>query len=96
MRRRLRELSTPEIETEIGAALAKSREALGWEILEAADRSGLHRNTISKIERGGGAQLSSVIRLLRAYGELHRLDALLAESISPLRIAERALEEDDG
>jgi len=44
----------------------------------AAELAGISRMTVSKIERGQSLSFDTLVRLLRAYGLLNRLNDLLA------------------
>jgi transcriptional regulator with XRE-family HTH domain len=65
--------------TEIGERLAHRRISLGLTQAQAASEAGLSKRTITRIENGESAQLSSFIRLLRALDMLDRVEALVPE-----------------
>lgn len=46
-----------------------------------ADFAGVGRSTIQRIERGDSIQLHSFVKILRAFGRLDGIDALLAPQI---------------
>jgi len=49
---------------------------------------GIHRVTLSKLERGQKTSLLTLIQLLRGLGELQRLENMIPEEvISPLQLA---------
>jgi len=48
--------------------MRRNRVLLGWSVREAADRAGISKNTILRIEAGLSAQKSSVEKLSRAFG----------------------------
>ena len=76
-----------EIGLEVGARLKGYRLLQNITAEEIAARTGLSRNTIMNAEGGKNPRLSTLIRLLRAYGRLENLDSLLsAPSISPLEL----------
>ena len=76
-----------ELGTAIGARLRNYRLSLNLPVEEVATRTGLSRNTIVNAESGKNPRLSTLIRLLRAYGRLENLDSLLpAPTISPLQL----------
>lgn len=57
-------------------------------VRELSDSSGLHVNTIAKLEAGEDSRLSTVIRILRGLKRLEALDAFLPPpTISPLQLA---------
>lgn len=64
---------------EIGKRLARQRISLGLTQSEVAIEAGLSMQTISRIENGAGAQLSSLIRFLRTLDLLDALNALVPE-----------------
>lgn len=53
----------------INAQLRAARAALRWSLDEASDASGVHRNTISKIEAGSKPNRSTVKALSSAFAE---------------------------
>ena len=54
---------------------------------ELAEKSGLGRVTISRIERGSAISLLSLVQILRALNELHILDAFDGSpEISPMQL----------
>ena len=80
-----------EVLQHIGERLEALRDARGLTQAEAADRSGLGRNTLYRAERGNNPTLLTVIRLLRTYGRLTALEGFIpAPEISPMeRLRER-------
>lgn len=53
-----------------------------------AEKTGIHRVTVSKIENSGQASLLSIVQLLRGLDELNLLDNMMPyESLSPLQLA---------
>lgn len=84
----MRLLTTPQIELELGRRLKRRRLELNLSQETVAFRSGLARRTITAIEHGQGATLSSFIALLRALDAVDQLEALLADpGPSPLLLA---------
>ena len=76
-----------EIIEELGARLRAYRLQQNTEVAEVASRTGLNRNTIQNAESGKNPRLSTIVRLLRAYGRLENLDSFLPPpSISPLEL----------
>ncbi|WP_226584237.1 helix-turn-helix domain-containing protein [Acuticoccus sediminis] len=51
---------------QLGAAIQRRRKALGLTQTDLADKAGLRQATISEIERGEGARLESLMRILAA------------------------------
>lgn len=81
----LTDLSDDAIVAEIGRRLALHREGLNLTQGELAERAGVARSTVQRIERGDSIQLSSLVKLLRAVGRVDALDAVLAaEHRSPV------------
>ena len=65
---------------QIADDLAAWRKLRGLTQAQLADRSGVHRDTISRLERGdGGVSLENVLRVLRGLGLLESL----ARSLDP-------------
>jgi transcriptional regulator with XRE-family HTH domain len=59
---------------EVGNDLAAWRKLRGLTQVQLADRSGVHRDTIGRLERGdGGVSLENVLRVLRGLGVLDTL-----------------------
>jgi transcriptional regulator with XRE-family HTH domain len=58
------------------------RARLDQQITQAAlaERSGVSRVTVERFESSGGAQIATLVRILRALGLLERLDTLLPET----------------
>lgn len=59
----------------IGADLSSWRKLRGLTAAEVADRAGVGRNTILRLESGDGATLENVLRTARALGILEELTA---------------------
>lgn len=64
---------------EIGHRLARRRLAINLTQSDLADRAGISKRTVERIEAGESAQLSSWIRLLRVLGLIDGLEALVPE-----------------
>jgi transcriptional regulator with XRE-family HTH domain len=64
---------------QIGQRLARRRIDLGLTQELLAERAGLGKRTVERIESGESAQLSSLLRILRVLELLPRLDLLLPE-----------------
>lgn len=70
---------------EIGTRLARLRLDRNLTQAELATEAGVSRRTVERVEAGESAQLSSLVRLLRALGVLENLDAFLPEpTLSPV------------
>jgi transcriptional regulator with XRE-family HTH domain len=74
-----------EVLEEIGRRLRAARERQGLSAVQAAARTGLSRRTVWRAELGDNPTLLTLLRLLRLYGELEPLAALLREpELSPM------------
>ncbi len=75
----------------LGARLEQMRLQQNLTQAELAARAALSKRTIERLESGEvGAQLSSLVRALRALGQLERLDLLLPEPVpSPMEALKR-------
>jgi len=49
-----------------GIQIRMARAALKWGVRDLAERSGVNPNTVSRIETGGGVQVSSLEKLVDA------------------------------
>ena len=81
-------MSDNEIIRDIGRRIKQLR--LNKNISQEAlsERTGLHRVTLSKIERGQKMSLLTIIQVLRGLDELQRLDNMIPEErLSPLQLA---------
>lgn len=77
--------SQTEIIEQAGTQLRAIRKQRKLSQQEVASMTGLNRMTISKIERGHSLTFDSLVRLLRAYDLLQRLELLLSvPSRSPM------------
>jgi len=75
---------------EIGRRVQSRRLNLNLPQLEIASRAGISRRALQNLENRGVCTLASLIRVLRALGDLPQLDALLpAPGPSPLQLAQR-------
>ena len=80
-------MTDDELMVELGARLRAFRLQQNTEVADIASRTGLNRNTILNAESGKNPRLSTIIRLLRAYGRLENLDAFLPPpGVSPLQL----------
>lgn len=68
-----------ELEAEIGRRLEAIRLQENISQAELAAEAGVSRRTITRLENGGGISVETLIRLMRALGVAHRLEALLPE-----------------
>ncbi len=78
-------LSDEAVLGELGSRLAQTRLERNVSQSRLASEAGVAKTTIERLERGGGIQLESFIRILRALGLLDRLDVVLSEPLpSPI------------
>ncbi len=73
-------LSDEAILTELGERIARSRIDLQLTQAEAAERAGVSKRTLERIESGASAQMSSLIRILRVLELLPRLEQMFPET----------------
>lgn len=74
----------------LGSRLRQARLRQNLSQEELSERSGVHRSTLSELERGAAATMQTWIQLLRALGQLEALEDFLPEiHESPLELAER-------
>lgn len=80
-------MTNKRIGFEIGQRIKRTRIKRNITQLELANKTGLSRVAISKIERGYGANLSSLIEILRMLDILHNLEYLFPkDELSPLEL----------
>lgn len=81
-------MSDKTIVSEIGMRLKQLRLNRNISQQELAEKSGVHRVTLSKIERGQKMTLLSLIQILRGLDSLNSLDHIVPEKqISPIQLA---------
>jgi len=70
---------------EIGGRLAQLRISLNLTQAELAANAGIGKRTLERIEAGEPAQTTTLIRVLRALGQMDALNAFIPETqISPM------------
>jgi len=80
-------MTNQRIERDIGQRIRMVRLKKNMTQMELAHKSGLSRVTISRIERGQGVTLSSLIEILRVLDLLQNLEMLIPpRQLSPLEI----------
>lgn len=78
-------LTDETVLAELGQRLARTRLSRNISQAELATEAGVAKTTVERLERGDGIQLESLIRILRALGQLDRLDVVISESLpSPI------------
>ncbi|EMF52180.1 MULTISPECIES: XRE family transcriptional regulator [Streptomyces] len=85
------------VDLRLAARLAELRAEHGWSLGELADRSGVSRSTLSRVERAETSPTAALLnRLCRVYGRTmsQLLGEVEAEPASVVRAAEQALWED--
>ena len=76
-----------EVLQEIGSRLRAYRLQMNLAQADLATRAGVNRTTIRDIEAGKDAQLSTLLKFLRALGRLEDIDAFLPKpSVSPIQL----------
>ena len=78
--------ATPQaVVEELTGRLARYRMESGMTQARLAERAGVSKRTIERIEDGCDTQLTTLVRLLRVLGLSDRLDQLIPEStVSPM------------
>lgn len=78
-------LTDETVLTELGKRVARTRLERNVSQASLATEAGVSKTTLERLERGGGIQLESFIRILRALGQLDRLDIVVSEPLpSPI------------
>ncbi len=78
-------LTDDAVIAELGKRLAQTRLERNISQAGLAREAAVAKTTVERLERGGGIQLESLIRVLRALGQLDRLDLVISESLpSPI------------
>ena len=81
-------MSDREIVREIGRRLRRRRLERNWSQEYVAERAGLTRLTVAKLEKGTPTNLLTLIQILRALDAIEELDGFLPDpGISPLELA---------
>jgi ribosome-binding protein aMBF1 (putative translation factor) len=84
-KKRYTPLTEQEILKTVGERLRKIRKARELSLVQAAKKAGLGKNTVLRAEHGDNPSLRTMIRLLRAYGELESLERFIRPpELSPL------------
>jgi putative transcriptional regulator len=79
---------TPEVLSELGDRIQKTRIQQEYSQAALAERAGVGIATLQRMESGRGGHLETFIKVLRALRRLDALDALLPEpEVSPLHLA---------
>lgn len=81
-------MSDREVVREIGRRLRRRRLERNWSQEQIAERAGLSRLTLAKLEKGTPTSLLTLIQILRALDAIEELDGFLPDpGISPLELA---------
>jgi transcriptional regulator with XRE-family HTH domain len=84
------QLADEVILIEIGKRMARSRIDARLTQADLAEQAGVSKRTVERIEAGGSAQLSNIIRILRVLGRLPSLDHVLPEATpGPMELLKR-------
>ncbi len=75
-----RALTDEAILTELGRRIQRCRIDLELTQADLAEQAGLSKRTVERLEDGGSAQMSSIVRVLRALDLLRGLEALVPET----------------
>ena len=73
-------LADDAILAEIGERIARRRLGLQFTQADVAEQAGVAKRTVERIEAGASAQMSSMIRILRALNLLPGLDRMIPEA----------------
>lgn len=76
------EVSDTVVLTEIGIRIASLRLERNLTQAQLADRAGVSKSTVERIEDGNTAQFSSFIRVVRALGLLSQFESFLPEQVA--------------
>jgi putative transcriptional regulator len=72
---------------ELGVRLERMRLARNFTQAELAEKAGVAKRTIERMEAGGATQLLNLVRITRALDLVENLDALVPEpAVSPLAL----------
>ena len=81
-------MADPQILAELGRRLRAYRLQQEISVADLAQRSGISALTLGNAERGGNFTMGTLLRVLRSFGRLELLDAVLPEpGLSPLALA---------
>ena len=69
--------STEEVLTELGSRIKAARIAVSVTQKEMAELTNLSQKTISNLETGKDVSFSTIIEVLRALGQLQRLELMI-------------------
>jgi|SRR6516164_3399500 len=81
------ELTDPAVLRELGERLARHRIDAGLSQAALAERAGVAKRTVERIEAGRGTELATLIRILRILRLIDGLEALVPE-LPPSPIAQ--------
>jgi len=84
------ELTDAEITRNLGERIGRHRIEAGLTQAELAERAGIGKRTLERVESGHGAELVTVVRILRTLNALEGFERLLPE-LPPSPIAQLKL-----
>lgn len=83
-------LSDQELLKEIGERFKRERLDRNMTVDEVSQRSGVSERTVRNVEDGSPFSMATLLALLRTYGLIGRIEALLPEQgPSPIQLADR-------
>ncbi len=83
----LKNIADDAILLELGARLERMRLARNFTQAELAEKAGVAKRTIERMEAGGPTQLLNLVRITRALDLIENIDALVPEPVtSPLAL----------
>lgn len=78
-----------DILAELGRRLRRERLDRDLTVQVVADRAGVAERTVRNVEEGHPSSISTILAILRVYGMIERLDALLPDrGPSPIQLAD--------
>jgi predicted transcriptional regulator len=85
-----RQNTVETILSELIRRITQKRINLGLTQREASEQAGIGERTLRRLELGGDCQFSTIIRLLKTYDLIDRLNQLVPEStVSPIEFFEQ-------
>ncbi|WP_244929399.1 helix-turn-helix transcriptional regulator [Nocardioides sp. W7] len=79
-----------EVEERLGAALRQWRIDQGYSQLELAERAGLSRAAVHRLESGSGVSMGTLVAVLQALDQVDALEVFTPRTeLSPLEVLEQ-------